>query len=78
MATNGPAHGPGQGPKSQTILLVGGIAGITAALEAVMTGHDAVLLERGPSPGGRVALLARHFPKLCRTAAWGQRPSGGA
>ena len=55
-----------QGPKSQTILVVGGgIAGITAAVEAAETGYDVILLERGPALGGRVAQLNRYFPKLC-------------
>ena len=54
------------GPKSQTILVVGGgIAGITAAVEAAEIGCDVVLVERGPSVGGRVAQLYRYFPKLC-------------
>lgn len=38
------------GPNSQTILVVGGgIAGITAALEAAECGHDVRLLEQGPN-----------------------------
>lgn len=54
------------GPASQTILVVGGgIAGITAALEAADCGHDVVLMEKGPSLGGRVTRLERYFPKLC-------------
>ena len=54
------------GPNSQTILVVGGgIAGITAALEAAECGHDVCLLEQGPSLGGRVTALNRYFPKLC-------------
>ncbi|MFQ5955099.1 MAG: CoB--CoM heterodisulfide reductase iron-sulfur subunit A family protein [Kiloniellales bacterium] len=53
-------------PKSQTILVVGGgIAGITAAVEAAEVGCDVVLVERDPSIGGRVAQLNRYFPKLC-------------
>ncbi len=53
-------HGRGdmanQGPKSQTILVVGGgIAGITAAVEAAEVGCEVLLVERGPSIGGRVA-----------------------
>ncbi|UCH75706.1 MAG: CoB--CoM heterodisulfide reductase iron-sulfur subunit A family protein [Rhodospirillales bacterium] len=55
-----------QGPTSQTILVVGGgIAGITAAVEAAETGYEVILLERGPALGGRVAQLNRYFPKLC-------------
>lgn len=57
---------PQAGPKSQTILVVGGgIAGITAAIEAAETGYDVVLLEKGPSLGGRVTRFNRYFPKLC-------------
>ena len=53
-------------PSSQTILVVGGgIAGMTAAIEAAEVGYDVILLERGPSLGGRVAQLNRYFPKLC-------------
>ncbi len=54
------------GPVSQTILVVGGgIAGITAAVEAAETGFDVILLEQGPALGGRVARFNRYFPKLC-------------
>ncbi len=46
--------GLGTGPKSQAILVVGGgIAGVTAALEAAETGHEVVLAEeKGPSLEG--------------------------
>lgn len=55
-----------QGPESQTILVVGGgIAGITVAVEAAECGYDVILLERGPALGGRVARFSRYFPKLC-------------
>jgi quinone-modifying oxidoreductase subunit QmoA len=61
------AHGGG--PASQTVVVVGGgIAGITAALETAETGRDVILLEKGPSLGGRVAALNRYFPKLCHPA----------
>ncbi len=57
---------PNDGPRSQTIAVVGGgIAGVTAAVEAAETGYDVVLLERGPALGGRVTRLNRYFPKLC-------------
>ncbi len=50
----------------ETILVVGGgISGMTAALEAAECGEQVVLLERGPSLGGRTAMLYRYFPKLC-------------
>lgn len=56
------SHGLG----SQTIVVVGGgISGVTTALEAAEAGYDVLLLERGPSLGGRVAQLNRYFPKLC-------------
>jgi len=58
------AHG--DGAKSQTIVVIGGgIAGITAAVEAAETGYDVVLLEKGATLGGRVTRLNRYFPKLC-------------
>jgi len=38
---------------------------MTAAVEAAETGQDVILLEKGPSLGGRVAALYRYFPKLC-------------
>ena len=54
------------GLESQTIVVVGGgIAGITAAVESAETGYDVVLIEKGPSLGGRVARFNRYFPKLC-------------
>lgn len=61
-----PLDGQANGPKSQTIVVVGGgIAGVSAALEAAEAGHDVVLLEKGPTLGGRVTRLNRYFPKLC-------------
>lgn len=55
-----------RGPANQTILVVGGgIAGITAAVEAAETGYDVILLEQSPALGGRVARFNRYFPKLC-------------
>jgi len=51
---------------SKTILVVGGgIAGISAAIEAAETGFDAVIVEKEPHLGGRVTQLAKYFPKLC-------------
>jgi quinone-modifying oxidoreductase, subunit QmoA len=64
-----PNSGSDGGLLSQTILVVGGgIAGISAALEAAESGYDVVLVERGPSLGGRVSQLSRYFPKLCHPA----------
>jgi quinone-modifying oxidoreductase subunit QmoA len=51
---------------SQTILVVGGgVAGMTAALEAAECGAEVVLIEKSPTLGGRTALLNRYFPKMC-------------
>jgi quinone-modifying oxidoreductase subunit QmoA len=51
---------------ARTLLVVGGgISGMTAALEAAECGRDVVLAERGPTLGGRTALLYRYFPKMC-------------
>jgi quinone-modifying oxidoreductase subunit QmoA len=43
----------------------GGIAGLSAAVEAAEAGFPVVLVERGPSLGGRVARMNKYFPKLC-------------
>jgi quinone-modifying oxidoreductase, subunit QmoA len=51
---------------AETILVVGGgIAGITAALEAAECGKQAILAEKSATLGGRTALLYRYFPKMC-------------
>ncbi len=53
--------------KDSTKILVvgGGIAGITAALEAAEVGYHVILIERAPYLGGRVAQMSQYFPKLC-------------
>ncbi len=54
------------GALSGNILVVGGgIAGLSAALEASEAGYDVYVVERKPYLGGRVAQLYRYFPKLC-------------
>ena len=51
---------------SKSILVVGGgIAGISAAVEAAEAGYQVFLIEKEPYLGGRVAQLAKYFPKLC-------------
>lgn len=53
-------------PGAASLLVIGGgIAGITAAVEAAECGTEVILLEREPSLGGRVAQLHQYFPKLC-------------
>jgi len=52
--------------ETQSILVVGGgIAGITAAIEAAEAGYDTYIVEKNPYLGGRVAQLHHYFPKLC-------------
>ena len=51
---------------NQTILVVGGgIAGMTAALEAAECGKQVLLAEKSPTLGGRTSMLYRYFPKMC-------------
>lgn len=51
---------------SKAILVVGGgFAGLTAAIEAAELGHDVYIVEKTPWLGGRVAQLNKYFPKLC-------------
>jgi quinone-modifying oxidoreductase subunit QmoA len=50
----------------RTILVIGGgIAGVTAAVEAAEAGYDVTLIEKNAYLGGRVAQLHKYFPKLC-------------
>jgi quinone-modifying oxidoreductase subunit QmoA len=52
--------------KSKPVLVIGGgIAGITSALEAAEAGCRVVLIEKSPYLGGRVTRMHRYFPKLC-------------
>lgn len=52
--------------KEQSLLVIGGgIAGLTAAVEAAEAGRPVYLVEREPYLGGRVARFSRYFPKLC-------------
>jgi quinone-modifying oxidoreductase subunit QmoA len=51
---------------SKPILVIGGgIAGMTAAIEAAEAGCEVILAEKSPYLGGRVARMNRYFPKLC-------------
>jgi heterodisulfide reductase subunit A len=47
-----------------TLILGGGIAGITAALELANAGNPVYIVEREPSIGGRMARLDKTFPTL--------------
>lgn len=53
-------------PAAHPLLVVGGgIAGITAALEAAEAGRKVVLVEREPYVGGRITRTHQYFPKMC-------------
>ena len=47
------------------LVIGGGIAGLTTALEAAEAGCQVILAEKTPSLGGRVARMHQYFPKLC-------------
>ncbi|MEM0353211.1 MAG: CoB--CoM heterodisulfide reductase iron-sulfur subunit A family protein [Archaeoglobaceae archaeon] len=49
----------------EILVIGGGIAGLTSAVEASETGYSVVLVEKTPFLGGRVAQLNKYFPKLC-------------
>ncbi|MDR3556645.1 MAG: FAD-dependent oxidoreductase [Syntrophobacteraceae bacterium] len=51
---------------SRTILVAGGgMAGLSAAVEAAEAGFGVILVEREASLGGRVAGMKKYFPKFC-------------
>ena len=51
---------------AKPVLVVGGgIAGMTSALEAAEAGCRVIIVEKSPYLGGRVARMYRYFPKLC-------------
>jgi quinone-modifying oxidoreductase subunit QmoA len=54
-----------EGNDKEIMVLGGGMAGLTAALEAAEAGYRVVLVEKTPSLGGRVARMSLYFPKLC-------------
>ncbi len=51
---------------AKPVLVVGGgMAGITAALEAAEVGCSVILVEKDACLGGRVVRMHRYFPKMC-------------
>jgi len=56
---------PSSVPVTRRALIIGGgISGIQAALDIGMAGYDAVIVEREPSIGGRMAQFDKTFPTL--------------
>ena len=52
-------------PTDQTIVVGGGVSGITAALEIAEVGKPVILIEKLAFIGGRITQLYKYFPKLC-------------
>jgi len=53
-------------PDPKPILVIGGgIAGMTAAVEAAEVGHPVILVEKEAFLGGRVIRSHKYFPKMC-------------
>lgn len=50
------------------LVIGGGIAGMTTAVEAAEVGHRVVLVEKEAYLGGRVMRTHRYFPKMCPPA----------
>lgn len=47
------------------LIIGGGIAGMTAAVDAAEVGYRVILVEREAYLGGRVVQMYRYFPKMC-------------
>ena len=52
-------------PCKPVLVIGGGIAGLTAAVELADAGCPVILVEQSPSLGGQVTRLHQYFPKLC-------------
>jgi heterodisulfide reductase subunit A len=56
------------------LVIGGGVAGITSALQLADSGHRVLMVERGPSIGGHMAQLSKTFPTLdCAPCILGPR-----
>jgi quinone-modifying oxidoreductase subunit QmoA len=51
--------------KAHTLVVGGGISGLTSAIELAELGREVLLIERNPYLGGKVAQMNLYFPKLC-------------
>ena len=65
MAEFEPIADAGDRIEAGTLVVGGGIAGMTTAIETAEVGRKVILVERMPSLGGRVAAMNQYFPKLC-------------
>ncbi len=54
-----------QGKKGAILVIGGGVAGMTAAVEAAEVGYPVYLVEKEPFLGGRAVRINQYFPKLC-------------
>ena len=63
--TDAPANGT---IEAHTLVVGGGISGLTSALELAEVGKEVVLIEKEAYLGGRVARMNLYFPKLCPPA----------
>jgi quinone-modifying oxidoreductase subunit QmoA len=54
-----------KGQRGSILVMGGGVAGLTTAVEAAEAGLRVHLVEKEPYLGGRVARINRYFPKLC-------------
>ncbi len=64
VAQNVPLH-PSSIPVTRRALVIGGgISGIQAAIDIGLAGYEAVIVEREPSIGGRMAQFDKTFPTL--------------
>jgi quinone-modifying oxidoreductase, subunit QmoA len=54
-----------RGRKGAILVIGGGIAGISTAIEAAEVGYPVYLVERESYLGGRVAQINQYFPKMC-------------
>ena len=56
---------PSDSSGERILVVGGGMAGLSAAIEVAETGCQVVLVERRAYLGGRVAQMHQYFPKLC-------------
>jgi quinone-modifying oxidoreductase subunit QmoA len=65
MAEFEPVADSGDQIQAEMLVIGGGIAGMTAAIETAEIGKKVILVERNPFLGGRVISANQYFPKLC-------------